>query len=197
MDDMYIGMRAGGQTEMATSPGGNTTNVQVNIAGAFYGDDSFTYSSTTHAVSVAGTLNILGSASFAVTAKAKWDSGAFIDDLGGFANQIRISASNGVTVSNQLNVGGNLVINAASKTLSLVSGTNACIGSGTLSSGATSIATTAVASGSKIFLQDTSAGVVNVGTLTVSSSTPGTGFSVKSTNVSDSGTFDWIIIQTT
>lgn len=79
--------------------------------------------------------------------------------------------------------------------LQIVTGTNAFIGTGTLSGGAATIATTAVTSGSFVFLTDTGASLTNVGALSVTSKTAGTGFTVGSTNILDTSTFNWLVVN--
>lgn len=72
---------------------------------------------------------------------------------------------------------------------------NSSAGIGTLSGGTATIATTAVTTNSLIFLTDTGASLTNVGALSVTSKTAGTGFTVGSTNVLDSSTFNWLLIN--
>ena len=67
-------------------------------------------------------------------------------------------------------------------------------GTGTLSSGAATIANTAVTANSVIFLTDTTNSITNLGALTVGSQTAGTGFTVKSSSVLDASTFNYMII---
>lgn len=69
------------------------------------------------------------------------------------------------------------------------------IGSGTLVGGTATISNTSVTANSKIFLQDTSTSITNVGVLTVSSKTAGTGFVVTSTLALDTSTFDYWIVE--
>src|SRR5439155_9821959 len=90
---------------------------------------------------------------------------------------------------------GQVSIITPGRGLSVKTGANCKMGTGTLSSGTVVISTTAVTVNSFIFLTDTSAGIVNVGALTVSAITPGANFTVKSTNVADTGTFNWLIIE--
>lgn len=67
-------------------------------------------------------------------------------------------------------------------------------GSGTLSGGTVTITTSACSTSSRIFLTDTSSAITNVGTLTA---VAGTGsFVVKSTNVLDTSSFNWFIVNT-
>lgn len=67
-------------------------------------------------------------------------------------------------------------------------------GTGTLSSGTVTISNTAVTANSVILLTDTASSLTNLGPLTISSKTAGTGFTVKSTNVLDASTFNYMII---
>ncbi len=75
-------------------------------------------------------------------------------------------------------------------------GTNATMGTGTLVGGTATISTTKVTASSRIFLTDTGGGVfANIGSLTVGTITAATSFVVTSTNVLDTSTFNWIIIE--
>lgn len=77
----------------------------------------------------------------------------------------------------------------------ITTGSNASAGTGTLTAGTVTISTTAVTASSLIFLQDTASSITNVGTLTVSSKTAGSGFVVTSTLALDTSTFNWLIIN--
>lgn len=79
--------------------------------------------------------------------------------------------------------------------LNIPVGSNASAGTGTLSGGTATIATTAVTASSLIFLTDTSSSTTNVGSLTVSAKTAGTGFVVTSTLALDTSTFNWMIVN--
>jgi hypothetical protein len=68
------------------------------------------------------------------------------------------------------------------------------LGTGTLASGTVTISNTAVTSKSIIFLTDTTSSITNLGALTISSQTAGTGFTVKSANVLDTSTFNYMIV---
>lgn len=92
--------------------------------------------------------------------------------------------------------GGNIIATTVGKGLQVKGGTNAKIGSGTLTAGTVTITTTAVTANSRIFVTDTSTGsLVNVGSLVVSTKTAGSGFVVTSTNALDASTFDWMIVE--
>lgn len=75
------------------------------------------------------------------------------------------------------------------------SGSAASSGTATLSGGTLTVNTAAVTSSSLIFLQDTASTLTNVGTLSVSSKSAGTSFTVTSSNVLDTSTFNWFIIN--
>lgn len=67
-------------------------------------------------------------------------------------------------------------------------------GTGTLSSGAATVTNAAVTASSVIFLTDTTNSITNLGALTVGTQTPNTGFTVKSANVLDTSTFNYMIV---
>lgn len=79
--------------------------------------------------------------------------------------------------------------------LNVTTGSNANAGTGTLVGGTVTISTTAVTASSLIFLTDTASSITNVGTLTVSSKSAGTSFTVTSTLALDTSTFNWLIIN--
>lgn len=90
---------------------------------------------------------------------------------------------------------GNLLVNTAGKGLSIKSGSNARIGTGTLTAGTVTIANTSVTANTRVFLQDTtSGGLTNVGVLTAVT-TAGTGFVVTSTLALDTSTFNWMLVE--
>lgn len=90
---------------------------------------------------------------------------------------------------------GNFLVNTAGKGLSIKSGSNARIGTGTLTAGTVTIANTSVTANTRVFLQDTtSGGLTNVGVLTAVT-TAGTGFVVTSTLALDTSTFNWLLVE--
>lgn len=92
---------------------------------------------------------------------------------------------------------GNILTGTAGKGLQIKSGSNARIGTGTLSGGTLAVANTSVTATTRVFLQDTNAGALtNVGSLTVVTSA-GVGFTVTSTNVLDTSTFNYLLIEST
>lgn len=99
------------------------------------------------------------------------------------------------TGTEKLTVNGNLGLATVGNGIRIKTGTNATVGSSTLSGGTVTVSTTAVQAGSFIFLTDTQAGVVNIGVLTVSAISAGTSFTVTSSNVLDNSTFNYFIIN--
>ena len=90
---------------------------------------------------------------------------------------------------------GQLLGGTAGTGISIKSGANCKIGTGTLSGGTVTITNTSVTTSSLIFLQDTTSGsLINVGALAV---VAGSGsFIVTSTNTLDASTFNYIIFET-
>ena len=85
---------------------------------------------------------------------------------------------------------GDLNLTTAGNKLKIATGSNASIGTGTLSAGTVTISTTAVTASSRIFLTGTAQH-----TLYVSATVAGTSFTVTSANSSDNSTFNWLIIN--
>jgi hypothetical protein len=89
-----------------------------------------------------------------------------------------------------------LKLSATSSTLTLKTGSNARVGTGTLVGGALAVANTSVTANSYVFVQDTGGGVgANIGALQVTQSA-GVGFTVTSTNALDTSNFRYFIIET-
>lgn len=92
-----------------------------------------------------------------------------------------------------LQLNGSLGLNTAGNKINIATGTNASVGTGTLSSGTVTINTTAVTASSIIQVQLTSCS--SCGTLYIGTVTAGTSFVVTSTNGSDASTFNYWIIN--
>lgn len=107
----------------------------------------------------------------------------------------RVGIGSASSPTDTLTVTGNLNLNTAGNKMKIATGSNASIGTGTLSGGTVTISTTAVTASSLIFLQDTASSITNVGTLTVSAISAGVSFTVTSTLALDTSTFNWHIIN--
>lgn len=112
-----------------------------------------------------------------------------------YDNSGTLAESGSPTLDSLTISGGGLIVSVAGNSLTIKGGSNAKIGSGTLVGGTATISNTSVTANSKIFLQDTSTSITNVGVLTVSSKTAGTGFVVTSTLALDMSTFDYFIVE--
>lgn len=89
---------------------------------------------------------------------------------------------------------GEISTQIAGSGLSIKTGSNARMGQATLASGTVTVSTTAVLTGSFVFLTDASGGA-NIGSLAVGTITNATSFVINSTNVLDSSKVNWIIIN--
>lgn len=99
---------------------------------------------------------------------------------------------------NDVNVtGGNMKVNTVGKGLQVKGGSNARIGSFTLSGGSATVANTSVTANSRIFYERTGSSLLNIGLLSTSSQTAGVGFSVSSANILDNGTIRYLIVEET
>jgi hypothetical protein len=81
------------------------------------------------------------------------------------------------------------------ETFGLKTGTNATIGTATLSGGTITINTTAVTANSMIVLSPARTSTTNLGIHYESARTAGTSFTITSTNASDDSTFDWHLVE--
>lgn len=116
--------------------------------------------------------------------------------------RMRITSAGNVGLSSatpgqRLDVQGTIRISLIGATLGVVSGTNGCHGTATLSSGTATVSTTCTpASAQNIFLTDSGGGVLaNIGALSVGTVTGGTSFVINSANALDSSNVGWIIIN--
>lgn len=89
---------------------------------------------------------------------------------------------------------GDFGITTAGKTLRIKEGSNAKMGSGTLVAGKATIANTSVTAESRIFLTRTGA-IAAAGALSVTAKVAGTSFTVESASGTDTGTFNYLILE--
>ena len=97
------------------------------------------------------------------------------------------------TLLSSVDSAGNLAL-ATGQKLKVGTGTNASAGTATLVGGTVTVATTAVTASSLILVTPTSTGA-NSGVLAVTAQAAGTSFTVTSTNVLDTSTFSWMIVN--
>jgi hypothetical protein len=98
--------------------------------------------------------------------------------------------------SSRLTVSGNIEMSTAGNKLIIATGSNASVGTATLSGGTVTVNTTAVTASSKIFLTDATTGALtNIGVPTVGTITAGTSFVINSSNVLDNSNINWFIIN--
>lgn len=91
---------------------------------------------------------------------------------------------------------GDLKLSTAGNGLYIKEGSNATMGTGTLSAGTLVISNTKVTANSEIFLTDKGGGVLaNIGALNISAKSAGVSFTVSSSNALDTSAFSWIIIE--
>lgn len=92
-------------------------------------------------------------------------------------------------------VAGNVKLGAAGNKLFIKEGSNAAMGVATLSGGTVTVNTTAVTANSRIFLSVNGGTLTNVGFLDISTRSAGTSFTITSSNIADTSTVAWIIIE--
>lgn len=204
-----------GTTATYTMPGASTTIVGTAGAQTINGNKTFSGTTTMGSLTQTDGTNItfgtttgtqIGTATtqklsfYGVTPvvqqAAANDLGTTLSNLG-----LRVSgATYGLTTSGTVTFNGTTNLNNGAtipltKKLSITTGTNASAGTGTLAAGTVTISTTVVTASSLIFLTDTASTLTNVGTLSVSSKSAGASFTVTSSNVLDTSTFNWLIVN--
>lgn len=131
-------------------------------------------------------VNYLGSQAVPGTNNA-----IFADNIAFTGNYVINSTS-----TNPSLISGDLQIATAGKGLQVKSGSNARVGTGTLSGGTVVVSNTSVTASTLIFLTDTGGGVLaNIGSLYVSAVSAGTSFTVSSSNVLDSSNFNYMLVE--
>lgn len=177
--------------------GGTSTGTPANAANGanvVFGSTPYTIANaqnspllTNVVINPIGTVILTGSGTVTNTASL-YIQGASAGTVTGANYALYINSGNSL-------MNGNLTLGTAGNGLSIKEGTNARMGTGTLSGGTVVISTTAVTANSRIFLTDEGGTVTNLGSLYISARTAGASFTVSSTNVLDASTFAWIIFE--
>ncbi|MEU9323183.1 glycosyl hydrolase family 28-related protein [Streptomyces canus] len=121
---------------------------------------------------------------FNASGSLQWNSGSASTDV-----QLERGAANRLDL-----LLADLRIGTAGRGLRVAEGSNAKMGTATLTAGAVTVSTTAVTANSRIFLTSQS-GTTNAGFLSVSTRTAGTSFAIASSNASDARTVAWMIVE--
>lgn len=150
-----------------------------------------TFSSGTHAVLANLVVNPIGTVTNGGATTTNTAS-LYIQGAGsGGTNNYAFLINSGNTLMN-----GNLTLGTAGNKINITTGSNASIGTATLSGGTVTVSTTAVTASSIIFLTDATTGALtNIGTPTVGTITAGTSFVINSSNVLDTSNINWHIIN--
>lgn len=106
---------------------------------------------------------------------------------------IRLENSTPTTIG-RITAGGDLKLEAVGGGVYLKEGTNATMGTATLSGGTVTVSTTKVTANSRIFLTPQGGGA-NRGFVVVSARTAGTSFTILSNNVLDTNDVAWLIVE--
>lgn len=110
-----------------------------------------------------------------------------------FTSRILVGTATDNTVD-ALQVTGNVILNTAGNKIKITTGTNSILGSTTLTAGTATVSNTSVTASSKIILWYSGA-LSNPGFLSVITITAGTSFVITSSNASDAGTVNYLIIN--
>lgn len=90
---------------------------------------------------------------------------------------------------------GDIKLTTAGNGIYIKEGTNASMGTATLSSGTVTVSTTKVTANSRIFLAANGGTLTNIGSPYVSARSAGTSFTISSTNALDTAVVDWVILE--
>lgn len=104
------------------------------------------------------------------------------------------SFTTGTFSEDVVSTSGDLIAQLPGKGLRIKEGTNARMGRAVLAAGTITVSTTAVSSTSEIFLTNRITGGA-IGSLSVGTVTAGTSFVINSTNVLDTSTVCWLIVD--
>lgn len=123
---------------------------------------------------------------------------AYIADNNSYSGDWAINFSNtrASSLGGALSVGGDLKVTTAGKGLFVAEGSNAKMGTATLSAGTVTVSTTAVTANSRIFLTVQSLGTVTTPkAIAVTAKTASTSFVITSEDVTDTSVVAWMIVE--
>jgi hypothetical protein len=124
--------------------------------------------------------------------KAVWQTGATM--INAFVGKTAHGST--TTPTDMLEVTGNLALMTAGNKIKIATGSNASIGTATLSSGTVTVSTTAVATASKIFVScDTPGGTQGFLSAPTTSIVNATSFVINSSSGADVSTVNWWIVN--
>ena len=145
------------------------------------------------------TLTAIGSKWSALTSTTSNSNALFINQTGSSSYSTHVGAFGfGATTvpTDKLEVTGNIALLAAGNKIKIATGSNASMGTATLVGGTVTVNTTAVATGSTIFLTcNTPGGTQGFLSAPAASITNATSFVINSSNVLDTSTVNWLIIN--
>lgn len=174
---------------------------------------STTSSTLTAGASYANTIVGAAPLTLPTTGTTPWAANAVVTTLGTVTNASGIPLTNTTNlyvevpsgagtnnysayINGRTAINGNLSLSTAGNKLSIAIGTNASVGTATLTAGTVTVSTTAVTSSSKIFLTVATTGALtNIGTPTVGTIVNGTSFVINSSNILDTSNINWWIIN--
>lgn len=90
---------------------------------------------------------------------------------------------------------GNFSLSTVGSGIQIKSGTNATVGTATLSAGTVTVSTNKVTANSIIMISDQGGSITNLGIIYISAKTAGTSFVITSSNILDASTVGWWILE--
>ena len=158
-----------------------TTTIHGIFAQAQTAAASFTVNTLYH---IRASNAVIGSGSTVTT-----QYGVYVDSLSGAGTNVAIKTNNGI-----VDIGDDLKLTVVGKGLYVKEGSNATMGTATLTAGSVTVNTTKVTANSRIQLTSQSDGGTP-GFLRVSARSAGTSFTITSSNGADTSTVAWIIVE--
>ena len=182
-----IGSTAAGVITVGSTASG--TSLVSNTASG--GTQAFQLNSVEY-LNIGATNIVLNETGTATNIRIESDTDANNLFSDGTNNRVGIGRNN---PSKKLGVDGDIALETAGNGLYVKEGTNATMGTATLSAGTVVVSTTKVTANSRIFLTTQGGTLTNVGAPYISARTAGTSFTITSTNILDASNVAWVIIE--